>query len=377
LPSAHARIQEMTMPLIFGGFKNGTFMKRLGKYLLAGVLGLLAVAALALGAAVGFLVVFRPKLQPPSSETVERTPARLARGTYLVENLLSCKHCHSPPDTARFGMPLPADAAPFTGGLVLDRSFTDFPGVVQAPNITPDVETGVGSWTDGELIRAIREGVKRDGTTIFGMMPYSELRALSEEDVRSVVVYLRAQKPVRLASRKAELDFPVNLLSRLDPDPVVAPVHAPDRKDPVAWGGYLVRIAGCKHCHTPVDKGSLVEAEAFSGGFVFEIPSAHGRHRVVTSNITPDPTGFFGRATRDEWIGRVRSFLSIRDNPPEVQPGRNTMMLWLQYAGLTDEDLSAIYDYMKTVRPVHKVVEPFPDAPPDRAGGQAKVVPQP
>jgi hypothetical protein len=338
--------------------------KKVGILLGKGLLGVLALAALALGAGAGYLLLLRPSFQPASSEVVEPTPARLARGTYLVENLLSCKHCHSPPDTGRFGMPLPAGASAFSGGLLLDRSFAGFPGVVQAPNITPDIETGIGGWTDGELIRAIREGVKRDGSTIFPMMPYSELRALSDEDVRSVVVYLRAQKPVRLASRKPEVDFPVNLFVRLEPAPVVGPVHAPDRKDPVAWGGYLVRIAGCKHCHTPADKGALVESEAFSGGFAFEIPSPQGkRHRVVTTNITPDPTGFFGRATREEWIGRVRSFASIRDNPPVVAPGRNTMMLWLQYAGLSDEDLGAIYDYMKTVRPVRKVVEPFPDAP--------------
>ena len=335
-------------------------MKRIAKYLV----GLLALVAVAVGAAVGFLLVSRPKMRPAPTEIVDRTPARLARGTYLMEYLLACNHCHSAPDTERYGMPLPAGASPVTGGIVLDRSFTGFPGVVQAPNITPDVETGIGSWTDGELIRAIREGVKRDGTTIFPMMPYTELRALSDEDVRSVVVYLRSQKPIRLASRKTEVDFPVNLLMRLAPEPVKGPVHAPDPEDRVAWGGYLVRIAGCKHCHTPVDKGNPVESEAFSGGFVFEIPSPQGRRRVVTTNITPDPTGYFGRATKDEWIGRVRSFVSMRDNPPKVKPGLNTMMLWLQYAGLSDHDLGAIYDFMKTVRPVQKTVNPFPDAPP-------------
>lgn len=344
-------------------------MKRLAKYLGGG----LALVALAIGAAVGFLLWFRPKVGPASAEIVERTPARLARGTYLMENLLSCKHCHSSGDTERFGMPLPPGGSPFTGGIVLDRSFTGFPGVVQAPNITPDVETGIGSWTDGELIRAIREGIKRDGTPIFPMMPYSDLRALSDEDVRAVVVYLRSQRPVRLASRKAELDFPVNLLMRLDPEPVKGPVQAPDPGDRLAWGGYLVRIAGCKKCHTPMDKGSLVESEAFSGGMVFEIPTGQGRRRVVTANITPDPTGYFGRATKEEWIGRVRSFVPMRDNPPRVQPGLNTMMLWLQYAGLSDDDLGAIYDFMKTVRPVRKTVNAFPDAPPVRPAEAAQL----
>ena len=246
---------------------------------------------------------------------------------------------------------------------MLDRSFKDFPGVVQSPNITPDRETGVGTWTDGELMRAIREGVKRDGTTIFPSMPYTDFRAMSDEDLRSVVVYLRSLAPVRRQTVPTDVDFPVNLLMRLAPAAVEGPVHAPDPKYPIAWGGYLVEIASCKHCHTPIDKGDPVEAEAFSGGFVFEIPTASGRRRVVTANITPDPTGYFGRTSKQEWIGRVRSFASLRADPPAVQPGLNTMMPWLEYAGLTDEDLGAIYDYMKTVRPVRKTVISFPDGP--------------
>jgi hypothetical protein len=333
-------------------------MKRFAKWLL----GVLGVVALFVAGAAAFLLVRRPRVRPASTEVVERTPERLARGTYLVENLLACKHCHSPPDTERYGMPVPEGMSPFTGGIVLDRSYEGFPGVVQAPNITPDVDTGAGRHTDGELIRAIREGVTKEGKPIFPSMPYSDMRTMSDADVRSVVVYMRSIAPVRRETLPIEVDFPVNLFTRLEPAPVDGPVPAPDPADRVAWGGYLVRMATCKRCHTPFDKGSVVESEAFSGGRVFDIPTSSGRRRVVTANITPDPTGYFGRATKEQWIGRVRSFAPLRDDPPKVEPGSNTMMPWLQYAGLTDEDLGAIYDFMKTVQPVRKTVISFPDA---------------
>jgi hypothetical protein len=188
---------------------------------------------------------------------------------------------------------------------------------------------------------------------------------MGDEDLRAVVTYLRAATPVRRATQPIEVDFPVNLLIRADPAPVTGPVHAPDPSDTVAHGGYLVQLAGCRRCHTPHQHGQEIAEEAFAGGFEFAIPTPAGRFRVVTANITTDPaTGYFGRATKAEWIGRVRSFAAIRDNPPPVANGLNTMMLWREYSGLTDRDLGAIYDYMKTVRPVHKQVTPFPDAPP-------------
>jgi mono/diheme cytochrome c family protein len=341
-------------------------MKRIAKWLGA-VFGVVVVVV---AGALVFLFGFRPVTRPPSTEIVERTPARLARGTYLVENLLACKHCHSPPDTERYGLPVPAGMSALSGGIVLDRSFTDFPGVVQAPNITPDVETGIGRWTDGEIIRAIREGVKRDGTTIFPMMPYAEYRAMSDEDARSIVVYLRAQPPVRRKTVPTDVDFMVSLFMRLAPEPVDGPVRAPAPSDHLAYGRYLVRVASCKHCHTPQDKGQPIEAEAFSGGFVFQLPTAIGKRRVVTANITSDPTtGYFGRATKQQWIDQVRSYVAIKADPPKVQPGANTMMPWLQFSGLTDEDLGAIYDYMKTVRPVRKLVRSFPDVAPGQTIG--------
>jgi hypothetical protein len=335
-------------------------MRRIIKRVL---LALAAVLVLLPAGGAVFLLLLRPRVQPPSSEEVARTPERLARGTYLMENLLGCVHCHSQHDHQRFGLP-PLPGAALAGGLLLDRSF-GLPGVFQAPNITPDPDTGIGRWSDGEVIRAIREGVHRSGRALFPMMPYADMRAMSDEDLRAVVTYLRAATPVKRATHPIEVDFPVNLFVRAEPAPVTAPVHPPDPKNTIAYGGYLVQLAGCRRCHTPHERGKEIRDQAFAGGFEFPIPTPAGRFRVVTANITTDPaTGYFGRATKAEWIGRVRSFAAIREDSPRVADGLNTMMLWREYSGLSDGDLGAIYDYMKTVRPVHKQVNPFPDAPP-------------
>lgn len=94
------------------------------------------------------------------------------------------------------------------------------------------------------------------------------------------------------------------------------------------------------------------------------MPEVKGkRHRCVTANITPDPKAYFGRTTKEQWIQHVRSFATVAKNPPPIEPWQVSMMPWLQLSGMTEDDLGAIYDYMKTVRPIAKDVNPFPDAP--------------
>ena len=84
---------------------------------------------------------------------------------------------------------------------------------------------------------------------------------------------------------------------------------------------------------------------------------------VVTANISPDPGNFMGNATRDEFIGRFKSFEGLGgDNAPPAPKGKNTIMAWPQFAGMTESDLGAIYDYLKTVTPIAKKINPFPNA---------------
>lgn len=318
---------------------------------------LLGVVVLAAGA-VSWLVIRKPAARTVSATPIEPTPARLARGKYLVENVADCLGCHSDHvNTFGFGVKPGTEGQ---GGFPFDAKL-GVPGIVCAQNITPDPETGVGRWSDDEIMRAMREGVDRNGNALFPMMPYVHLRSMSDEDAKSVVTYLRTLKPIRHTVPQKKIDFPVNLIVKFVPKPLDAPVTAPDpTKDHLAYGRYLTKIGGCYECHTPHDaKQRLDEARAFAGGWEMRGPWG----RVITANLTPSPDSYIGHATKEEFIGRFRAFASMTaDNAPAAPKGRNTVMPWLAFSHMTDADLGAIYDYLKSVKPVANKVNTFPDA---------------
>jgi len=129
------------------------------------LVGALIAVLVLLGGAVGWLAVREPAMRPASAERVDRTPERLARGKYLAENVAGCMECHSEHRDDLYTWP----SKPETygqGGLPFDERL-GIPGVVCAQNITPDPQTGLGNWSDGEIIRAIREGVAKDGRALF------------------------------------------------------------------------------------------------------------------------------------------------------------------------------------------------------------------
>jgi mono/diheme cytochrome c family protein len=316
----------------------------------------LAVIVLLAGALI-WLSVKKPASRPASAEKIEATPARLARGKYLTENVSVCLDCHSD-HLQTFAFPV-KPGTEGQGGYVFDKNI-GFPGVVAAQNITPDPETGLGKWSDGEILRAIREGVDRDGNGLFPMMPYLHYRHMSDEDAKSIVAYLRTLKPIRNQVPEKRLDFPVNFIAKFIPKPLDGPVAAPDPASRLEYGHYLARIGGCYECHTPhIEKGGLDESRPFAGGWVMKGPWG----RVVTANLTPAPHTFMGQATKEQFIGRFRAFANMTaETSPAAAPGRNTVMPWLAFAHMTDEDLGAIYDYLKTVQPDNAVVNAFPDA---------------
>jgi mono/diheme cytochrome c family protein len=309
-----------------------------------------------LAAGLATLVLMKPKMRPASTEKVERTPERLERGRFLAEVLVGCMDCHSSHRNDVYGWPV--DPATYgEGGLAFDQKL-GFPGKVCAQNITQDMETGIGGWTDGEIMRAVREGVAKDGHALFPMMPYQGLRAMSDEDMRSVVVYLRSVKPVHKQTPEVQLDFPVNYLIKLAPRPLDGPVPTPTPSDGLAYGKYLTVLAGCVECHTQHEKGDPVAGMEFAGGWVLSMPWG----RVVTLNITPDPETGIGNMTREQFIGRFKAFEGMQ--PTSAAPGRNTIMPWLTMAKLPESDLGAIYDYLRTVKPIkNKIATAFPDAP--------------
>ena len=326
-----------------------TFLKIVGGVVLV-VVGLIA-------GAVTWLSVRKPASRPAMAEKFEATPERMARGKYLVEHVTDCLGCHSD-HVNTFGFPV-KPGSEGEGGFIFDKKL-GFPGVVAAQNITSDPHDGLGSWTDGEILRAIREGVDRKGDALFPMMPYQHLRSMSDEDAKSVVVYLRTLKPIRHSVPTKHIDFPVNLFVKFVPKPVEGPVSAPDKKDTIAYGKYLATIGGCYECHTPHDdKNNLIADKAFSGGW--EMRGPWGRN--FTANLTPHPDAYIGRATKAEFIGRFRAFAAFdATNSPAAPSGQNTIMPWLAFSKMNDDDLGAIYDYLKSLKPIANKVNSFPDA---------------
>src|SRR5712692_2770994 len=163
-------------------------MRTLGKILL----GILVLLAIAITFTIGWRPIIGPRARSLTNRKFERTPERLARGKYLVEGVAGCVDCHSPHDWTKHDEPIP----PGMEGAGEDMIFIQgLPGHVVAPNLTPDPETGSGTWSDDGLARAIREGVGHDGRALFPFMPYEHYRALSDEDLASIVVYLRSLPP--------------------------------------------------------------------------------------------------------------------------------------------------------------------------------------
>jgi mono/diheme cytochrome c family protein len=325
-------------------------MKTFFKVLAIFALTVVSIAAIA----VSWLALRKPAQRPATVERIEPTPERVARGKYLVHHVSDCLGCHSD-RTPEFGLPI-KPGTEGKGGFVFDKNL-GFPGVVAAQNITSDRETGLGGWSDGEILRAIREGVDRQGNALFPMMPYQGFRHLSDEDAYAIVAYIRTLAPVKNTVPAKKIDFPVNLFVKFAPQPVAAPVIAPDRRDTVAYGKYLTTIGGCFECHTPHDeKNAVIADKAFSGGWVMKGPWGTN----VTANITPHPSTWIGQTSREAFIGRFRSFANVK--PVPAAKGRNTIMPWLAFSGMTDEDLGAIYDYLRTVPPIENRVNSFPNA---------------
>jgi mono/diheme cytochrome c family protein len=306
-------------------------LRRRGRILLFCAAGLLVLFAVAITFTIGWRPFIGPRLRATTNRQFERTPERLTRGQYLVRGLLSCESCHTPSDWTQHG-------APSVAGMELAGQtlpLAGFPGTAVAPNITPDPQTGAARWSDDQIARAIREGIKHDGTTIFPLMPYLDYKNLSDEDLASVVVYVRSVPPVRNALPASKITFPVNLLVRGAPEPVKAPVPAPST-DQLARGKYLVKL-GCG-CHNAVDKMLYAGGEALGGPW----------GSVVSGNITPDASGI-NYYTEQTFITSLRTgYVGARK--------LNSIMPFGEFKNLADDDLKAIYAYLRTLQPVkHRV----------------------
>jgi hypothetical protein len=315
---------------------------RWGRILLSIVVGLVVLVAIGITATIGWRPIIGPKSRPLTNRTFESTPARLARGQYLTSGIAPCLVCHS--DSARSAeMWVPKPGTVGGGQQWVEPEMT----WLTIPNISPDKESGAGTWSDDAIARAVREGIGHDGRTLFPMMPYQHFRHMSDEDLASIVVYLRTLAPVHNALPKSKIPFPVNRLINSAPEPLDGPVPAPDLSTPEKRGAYIVTLAVCTDCHTPFDdKNQPIASMAFAGGNTFDIP---GKPYVATANLTPSPNGI-PYYTEDLFLETIRTGHARGREISDVMP-------WRFFRNMTDDDLKAVFAYLKTLKPVDHYVD--------------------
>jgi len=314
------------------------------------LLGVVAVLLLVVVVAVVF-VASRQHLTfdaPLPGVTASSDSAVISRGRYVVRELANCANCHGDPtQTERL---MAGEDVPLSGGLVFDIP----PGRILARNITPDPETGIGSYSDGQVARALRFGVGHDGRAL---LPFMEMQGLSDEDLAAVVSYLRTQPPVRNAVPMHTF----TLLGRVVRATVLAepvgpkqtPPHESPRGATVENGRYLVEsVVNCGGCHTLRDfrTGAFIGPHLAGG----QMPDEHVPGRTwAPPNLTSDPTtGRLARFTEDAFVERMRAGRAYPGSP----------MPWQSFQRLDEDDLRAIYRYLKTVPPaVNEVGPPYVD----------------
>ena len=227
------------------------------------------------------------------------------------------------------------------------------PGTLYAKNITPE---GIGNWTDGELMRLITNGVTKDNKAIFPLMPYLSYNHLTQEDLFSIVTYIRSLKPIKNKVEEGSLNFPLNFVVKTIPPEKYIPSVEVDKTDKVKYGEYLVSIAGCADCHTPQENGAPLPGMRLAGGFEFKMPAG----TVRSMNITPDEETGIGVWDVDDFVDRFKSYQPDSSGFIPVGKGEfNSPMPWIMYGGMNNEDLEAIYTYLRTVKPVKHMVERF------------------
>jgi mono/diheme cytochrome c family protein len=259
----------------------------------------------------------------PGGASRAETP--LERGTYLMQGIVACGNCHTPqgPEGPLPGMEL-------AGGLKIeDPAFTAY-----GANLTPDVETGIGAWSDAEIITAIREGRRPDGSMIGPIMPIALYSKMSDRDVRAVVAYLRALKPVRNEVPDSVYSFPVP--PAYGPPVTTVAEVAPD--DRLAYGAYLAGPLGhCIECHSPMGPmGPDWHEQLGAGGLAFYGPWGVSHSPNITS------TGL------DSWSDAEIKAAITEGRRPD---GSRLMppMPFGYYRNIAAEDLDALVAYLRSL----------------------------
>jgi mono/diheme cytochrome c family protein len=284
--------------------------------------------------AAGLLACRGPLVPASASGTLAIDTTNLvARGEYIVRNAAACGGCHSTDERNPDG--------PLGGG----TEFKDWRlGTIRAANLTPDSATGLGTWTDDDIVRALRSGQRKDGRLLAPVMPYDWLHRMSDGDALAVAQYLKSLPAVRHEVRQSpNLVFKIARLFMAPKEPVT--VWPPARGPTAAYGNYLAdHVALCAHCHTPRSgiRDRYDDKLRYAGD-----ASPPKEFPVNPSNITPDSATGIGRWTEEDFLRTMRT---------GVDPAGDTLhpiMPWRAIRRMTDDDLRAMYLYLRTVPAVH------------------------
>jgi mono/diheme cytochrome c family protein len=255
----------------------------------------------------------------------------LERGAYLVNGIGNCGNCHSPqrPDGTLSGPAL-------SGGKALLA-----PGVIAyPPNLTPDPETGLGSWTEEQIVTALREGHTPTGDILRPPMPIAFYRGVSDRDAHAIAVYLRSLAPVKSEILPSEYSVPTpggyGGSAGVIPDP--------DPADKVTYGHYLVQLGHCMLCHTPRDASERPDLAHRTGAGGAVMRGVFGE--IVSPNITPDVKSGIGGWTNQQ----IKDALTKGKRPDGSLLA--SPMPWRYLATMRDEDIDAIVAYLRNLTPV-------------------------
>lgn len=273
----------------------------------------------------------------PTAVYADAAAAR-ARGESIVRNIAVCGQCHAA-DPKR-----DVDGA-LSGGM----EFKNWRfGTARASNLTSDAETGLGTWSEAEIVRALRNGVRKDGRLLIPVMPYEWFHEMADDDAFAVARYLKSLAPVRNAVRQSpNIWFRIGKLLFLGPEPPIS-ASAPPRGATAEYGGYLSQHVGlCADCHTP--RGGIRQAPDKSRLFAGMRNPPEG-FPSNPANLTPDVETGIGRWSESDFLQTIRT--GVNPSGRRLHP----FMPSRQIGRMSDDELRAIYRYLRTLPPIRNEV---------------------
>jgi len=321
------------------------------KKILLGILAVLVVGVIAFSAYVQSMFNKRIFDAPYPDVRAGTDSAIIERGRYLAYSPAHCATCHVPMGKIRDvedGLQIP-----LSGGWEIKLPL----GTFRAPNLTPDMETGIGKLNDGEIARTLRHSVGNDGRYIFEFMPFQNL---SDEDLTAIISFLRSQPPVRNEVPRSEYSFLGKTIFTLFDAQPLGPTGTPPQKiareASAEYGKYLVySVANCFGCHTERNlKTGEFTGKPMAGGFLFTPDSFSEGYAYMSPNLTPDPkTGIISSWSEDAFVSRFKGGRVHKGSP----------MPWGAFSRMDEGDMRAIYRYLQSLEPVENKVEKIVFAP--------------